>query len=77
MSCVMWHMSHVTCDMSYVIIFFFFLLLNLEKVVKLVGGGSVIIGVTPPSLDHYRLLQMITDYDYCQLQLTLITISYR
>ena len=33
---VMCHVSHVTCNVSHVIFFY--------KVVKLIGGGSVIIG---------------------------------
>ena len=36
MSCVIYHMSRVTCYMSHVHFFFFY------KVVKLIGGGSVI-----------------------------------
>ena len=39
-SCVTCHMSHVTCH-------FFFLL---DKVLELIGGGSVINGATPSSL---------------------------
>ena len=61
---VMCHVSHVTrhmlcvtCHMSRVTFFFFsfffssnFFSLFLDKVVKLVGGGSVIYGATQPSL---------------------------
>ena len=46
MSCVMCHMSRVTCYMSHVTCHFF-LLLFLDKVVKLIGGGSVINGAYP------------------------------
>ena len=43
MSGVRYHMSHVTCNMSFLSFFFF-------NVAKLVGGGSVIInGATPSS----------------------------
>ena len=44
MSRVRCHMSHVTCHLSHVTYIFFY------KVVKLVGGGSVIDGATPSSL---------------------------
>ena len=43
-------MSHVMCHVSHVTFFFFlsfFILLFLDKVVKLVGGGSVINGAYP------------------------------
>ena len=46
----MCHVSHVTCHMSHVTIFFvcFFL----HKVVKLIGGGSVINGAYPIKFSH-------------------------
>ena len=47
------HMSHVTCHMSCVTFYLFFLFF--EKVVKLIGGGSVINGATPSSLDAFFL----------------------
>ena len=40
----MCHVSRVTC-------FFFFFVFFLDKVVELIGGGSVINGATPSSLD--------------------------
>ena len=40
------HVSHVTCHMSCVTKYIYFFL---EKKVKLVGGGSVIVGATPSS----------------------------
>ena len=46
MSRVMCHVSHVTCHMSHVFLFVF-----LDKVVKLIGGGSVINGPIPSSLE--------------------------
>ena len=52
----MCHVSHVTCHMSHVtyIYFFFFF----YKVVKLVGGGSVINGATPSrSYTNYHKTQ--------------------
>ena len=39
------HVSHITCHMSHVTIFFF--LFFSDKVVKLIGGGSVINGAYP------------------------------
>ena len=45
MSCVMCHMSHVTCHVSCVT--FFILFFSSDKVVKLIGGGSVINGAYP------------------------------
>ena len=44
MSRVMCHLSHVTCHVSIK-------KKKMDKVVKLVGGESVIIGATPSSLD--------------------------
>ena len=48
---VMCHMSHVTCHLSHVKIFFFYIFFNplniFDKVVELVGGGSVINGAYP------------------------------
>ena len=50
------HVSHVTCHVSTVILFFYIFLdkkkknnlhKNLDKVVELVGGGSVINGAYP------------------------------
>ena len=46
MSFVMCYMSCVTCHVSHVTIF---LIIFLDKVVKLVGGGSVINGAAPSS----------------------------
>ena len=49
------HVSHVTCHMSRVTCHFFLLLLLLsfsfflDKVLELIGGGSVINGATPSS----------------------------
>ena len=55
MSRVTCHVSRVTCHMSRVILFFFFYFIYLfffflDKVVELIGGGSVINGATPSSL---------------------------
>ena len=47
---VMCHLSHVTCHMSYFIYLFNFYLFFLEKVVKLIRGGSVINKAYPSSL---------------------------
>ena len=49
-SCVMWHMSRVLCQVSSVtchmsFFFFFCRKIKLDKVVELVGGGSVSVGV--------------------------------
>ena len=41
------HVSHVTCHMSRFFFFFFFSFLFSDKVVKLIGGGSVINGGLP------------------------------
>ena len=46
---VMCHVSHVTCHVSHVTCHNFFLLFS-DKVVKLIGGGSVINGPTLSSL---------------------------
>ena len=46
--------SHVTCQVSGVR-FFFNLFLFFDKVVEPVGGGSVIMGPTPSSLDIQEL----------------------
>ena len=47
--CVTCHASHVTCHVSHVTFFF------LDKVVKLIGGGSVSTGPTPSSFYGLRL----------------------
>ena len=66
MSCVTCHVSHVTCHMSHVIyymshVFFsLFFLLFLDKMVGLVGGGSVINGAYPVQFS----LQINTFKDY-------------
>ena len=39
---VIFHVSHVTCHMSQFFLLIFFFLFFLDKVVKLIGGGSVI-----------------------------------
>ena len=58
MSCVLCHLSCVTCRLSHVKIFvlkffilFFLSIKKVDKVVELVGGGSVINGAYPSSLD--------------------------
>ena len=58
LSCFTCHMSHVKChkknnnisSFSYIYIYFFF---YSDKVVKLVGIGSVIKGATPPSFSFF------------------------
>ena len=66
MSCVMCHMSPVTCHVSritchmshvkknYIYIYFFLIILQkkLDKVVELVGGGSVINRPAPSSFNR-------------------------
>ena len=47
LSCGTCHFSHVMCHMSHVIYDIFFILLFSPKVVKLVGGGSVVNGTYP------------------------------
>ena len=61
MSCVTCYVSNFMFHMSHVINFVlrFFLLFSsffLDKVVKQVGGGSVINGATPPSLVINRIV---------------------
>ena len=52
------HVSIVTCHMSHInLIFFFFFF---DKVVKLIGGGSVINGAYPSSLFYERRLYLLT-----------------
>ena len=48
-TCHMCHMSHVTCHGSFVNFFFFS-----DKMVELVGGGSVIKGPTPSSFSVFE-----------------------
>ena len=55
MSCVKYHVSHVTCHMSYVQRRNFLYIYFPDKVVKLVGGGSVINGATPSSLFAFEI----------------------
>ena len=50
MSCVMCCVSHVTCHIAGVNYYIFlFIKKIIDKIVKLVGGGCVINGATPPS----------------------------
>ena len=53
MSRVTCHMSRVTCHMSHFFYFFFFFFFSFfsDKVVKLIGGGSVINGASLSSFD--------------------------
>ena len=53
-SCVMCHVSRVMCHLSHVKIYFFYILYiffyplkKMDRVVELVGGGSVINGAYP------------------------------
>ena len=56
------HVSHVMCQMSHVM----FSSSSLDKVVKLVDGGSVINGATPSSLTKttFRLLKLVEKIIY-------------
>ena len=47
MSCVTCHVSHITCHVSHVTCHILFLFYFLDKVVKLIGGGSFINGAYP------------------------------
>ena len=51
------HVLNFTCWMSCVTCHFFLLLFS-NKVVKLIGGGSVNKGVTPSSFPMYQILRM-------------------
>ena len=69
MSHVTCHMSHVTCNITHVMchLFLFFLLLLLDKVVKLVNGGSVINRAYPAcSTPAITLLLQHSSLQYCR-----------
>ena len=60
-SYVRFHMSGVTCQVShFFLLLFFFLLFFPDKLVKLVGEGSVINGATPSSF--YNSVQMFEPF---------------
>ena len=61
LSCVMYHVSRVTCDVSH----FFSSFFSPDIVVELIGGGCVINGATPSSLDR------LSTYISCILKLFL------
>ena len=52
----MCHVSHVTCQLSHVIFFLF--IKKFDKVVELVGGGSVINGAYPVYLYYDKISYM-------------------
>ena len=52
MSHVTCHMSHVMCHMSQFFLFFFYNIFFLDKMVKLICGGSVINGAYPVQFLH-------------------------
>ena len=74
-------MSHVMCHMSRVKCFsFLFLFLFLDKVLELVGGGSVINGPTPSSLspwpEHISCLSLFAGCDCAFLTIHCIHTNY-
>ena len=62
---VMCHVSRVTCHMSHVFFFVFF-----DKLVELIGGGSVINGATPSSLFSIQDFSMTPTGDYMVMDRT-------
>ena len=61
-SCVTCHMSHVTCHFFF---FFFFFLFFSEKLVKFIGGGSVINGAYPVQFQYTsKLAHLLTQAVY-------------
>ena len=63
-SCVMCHVSCVTCHVSrvtYHVSRFFIIFFFSDKVVKLIGGGSVINGAYPVSFPHGRPSHGVSD----------------
>ena len=71
MSRVTCHMSRVTCHMSrvmchFLFFIFFYLIFFPDKVVELIGGGSVINGATPSSFPYG--LKMMSKNTLSELQ---------
>ena len=74
MSHVTCHVSHVTCHVSHVtchMSLFYFLFFS-DKVVELIGGGSVINGATPSSFNIACIACWFKSHDIFNIPLNII-----